>query len=82
MLAERDHKERAAELYALAWRHPVLANAQRFIDSFGQRLDAVVVALPPSIAAAAQVRGQTLDLWETAAALEAELTAVGWRQDG
>jgi hypothetical protein len=35
MLAEQGRNERAVELYALAWRHPVLANAQSFIDSFG-----------------------------------------------
>jgi tetratricopeptide (TPR) repeat protein len=72
--AEHGDKERAVELYALAWRHPVIANAQCFIDSVGRRLDAVVAALPPAIAATAQARGRLLDLWETAAALEAELT--------
>jgi len=78
MLAAQDHTERAVELYALAWRHPLLANAQTFIDSFGQRLDAVVAALPPNIAGAAQARGRLLDLWETAAALEVELRERGW----
>jgi predicted ATPase/transcriptional regulator with XRE-family HTH domain len=82
MLAEQGRPERAVELYALAWRHPLLANAQSFIDSFGQPLDAVVAALPPSIAAAAQARGQLLDLWETAAELHAELTAAGWEPGG
>jgi hypothetical protein len=81
LLADQGHAERAVELYALAWRNPVLANGQSFIDSFGQRLDAVVAALPPSIAGAAQARGRLLDLWETAAALETELTAYGWGQD-
>ncbi len=78
MLAEQGHTERAVELYALAWRHPLLANAQNFIDSFGQRLDAVVAALPPSTAAAAQARGRLMDLWETAAALDTEVSALGW----
>ncbi len=82
MLAEEGHQERAVELYALAWRHPLLANAQTFIDSFGQRLDAVVATLPPHIAAAAQARGRLLDLWATAAMLDAELRARGWGQDG
>ena len=82
ILATQDHTERAVELYALAWRHPVLANAQTFIDSFGQRLDAVVAALPPDIANAAQARGRLLDLWETAAMQDAELRACGWGQDG
>jgi hypothetical protein len=82
MLAEQGRPERAVELYALAWRHPVIASVQGFIDSFGRRLDAVVAALPPSSAAAAQTRGRLLDLWDTAAALETELTALGWGQDG
>jgi predicted ATPase/transcriptional regulator with XRE-family HTH domain len=82
LLAEQDHEERAVELYALAWRHTVLANAQTFIDSFGQRLDAVVATLPPAVAAAAQARGRLLDLWTTAAALHMELRARGWGQDG
>jgi hypothetical protein len=82
ILAEYGHNERAVELYALAWRHPVIANAQSFTDSFGQRLDAVVAELPPSVAAAAQARGQRLDLWETAAALDAELSADGWARAG
>jgi tetratricopeptide (TPR) repeat protein len=80
MLAEQGHQERAIELYALAWRHPLLANAQNFIDTFGQPLDTVAAALPPGIAAAAQARGRALDLWQTAAALKRELTALGWGQ--
>jgi len=82
MLAEQGRTERAIELYALAWRHPLLANGQSFTDSFGQRLDAVVAILPPDIAAAAQARGRLLDLWETAAALDTELRALGWGQAG
>jgi hypothetical protein len=62
MLAEQGHKERTVALYALAWSHPILANARGFNDSVGRRLDAVVAALPPRIAAAAQARGRTLDL--------------------
>lgn len=73
LLAELGRQQRAAELYALAWRHPVLAHAQAFVDGYGPRLDAVVAALPPAIAAEARERGRALDLWETAAALEAEL---------
>jgi predicted ATPase/DNA-binding XRE family transcriptional regulator len=78
ILAEQGQTERAVELYALAWRYPLLANGQGFIDSFGQRLDAVVAALPPAVAAAAQARGRLLDLWESAGVLLAELRAGGW----
>src|SRR5690606_24852452 len=80
MLAEQGHPQRAVELYALAWRYPILANAQSSIDSFGKSLDTVVAMLPPKIAAAAQARGRALDLWETAAALDDELTQLGWAQ--
>jgi predicted ATPase/DNA-binding XRE family transcriptional regulator len=82
ILAEQGHNERAVELYSLAWRYPFLANAQGFIDSFGQRLDKVVATLSPALAAAAQGRGRTLDLWETAAVLGAELRALRWGQEG
>ena len=81
VLAEDGHRERAAELYALAWRHPLLANAQSFIDSLGQRLDNVVATLPTALAVAAQARGQALDLWESAAVLHVELRALGWAQE-
>ncbi len=73
MLAEQGHSERAVELYALVWQHPVIASAQSFATTFGQPLDAVAAALPPDIAAAAQERGRAMDLWEAAAALEAEI---------
>ena len=82
LLAEQGHTERAIELYALAWRHPLLANAQCFVDTFGQRLDKIVARLPFAVAAAAQVRGQALELWETAAMLHTELRALGWMQKG
>jgi tetratricopeptide (TPR) repeat protein len=82
LLAEQGKQERAVELYVLAWRHPLVANAQSSIDNFGHRLDAVVATLPPAIAAAAQARGRLLDLWETAAALQAELRVLELRQDG
>jgi tetratricopeptide (TPR) repeat protein len=77
MLAEQGHQERAAELYALAWRYPLHANSQNSADMFGHRLDAVVAVLPPEIAEAAQTRGRARDLWATAQELLAELS-VAW----
>jgi tetratricopeptide (TPR) repeat protein len=77
MLAEQGEKERAVELYALAWRYPFFANSQNCIDMFGRRLDAVVIGLPPEIAQAAQVRGLSLDLFTTARELLVELS-VAW----
>jgi hypothetical protein len=77
MLAEQGHKERAAELYALAWRYPGHAYSQNSIDIYGHRLDEVVAALPPEIAEAAQKRGRARDLWATARELLAELS-VAW----
>jgi predicted ATPase/transcriptional regulator with XRE-family HTH domain len=73
LLADDGRQERAVELYALAWRYPLIANAQSCHDSYGQRLEAVASALPPGIADAARARGQELQLWLTAAALPEEL---------
>jgi len=41
-------------------------------------LAAIVAALPPDIAAAAQARGRARDLWATARELLAEVEAAGW----
>jgi predicted ATPase len=76
ILAEHGQSERAAELYGLAWRYPLLANARCFADTFGRRLDAAIAALPLDTAAAAQARGRALDLWAAAATLPAELASL------
>jgi tetratricopeptide (TPR) repeat protein len=49
---------RAAELRALAWRYPFVANSRWFEDMAGQELNAAIAALPPEVAAAAQEQGR------------------------
>lgn len=78
MLAQQGKRERAAELYALAWQHPVVGNAHCFIDTFGHQLDNVLLSLPPRIVQEATARGQQFDLWQAASIVEQELTALEW----
>jgi tetratricopeptide (TPR) repeat protein len=72
-LADQGEVERAVELYALASRHPYVANSRWFEDVAGKHMAAVAAALPPEVAAAAQERGRARDLWDTAAKLVEEL---------
>ena len=73
LLADQGKKERAVELYALASRHPFVANSRWFEDVAGNRIGAVAATLPPEVAAAAQERGRARDLEATAKALLVEL---------
>jgi tetratricopeptide (TPR) repeat protein len=66
--------ERAVEVWALAQCHPFVANSKWFEDVAGRELEVMVSSLPVEVAEAARERGRTLDLWETAEALRAELT--------
>jgi tetratricopeptide (TPR) repeat protein len=74
--AGRGHMERAVELYALASRHPFVANSCWFEDVAGAPISAVAATLPPQVVAAAQERGRARDLWDTAAELVEELKPV------
>jgi hypothetical protein len=71
-------KERAVELYAVAESHPFVANARLFEDIAGHHVKAAVACLPPDVVQAAELRGQTLDWWETAGELLEELLSLGW----
>jgi hypothetical protein len=66
----------AIEVWALAKRHPYVANSQWFEDVAGRELEALAVSLPPEVVEAAQERGRALDLWEEAAVLLEELKAT------
>jgi hypothetical protein len=57
LLADQGELERAVELYALASRHPYVANSRWFEDVAGKQIAAVAVTLPPVEVAAAQERG-------------------------
>jgi predicted ATPase/class 3 adenylate cyclase len=79
LLADSGETERSAELYALTEREHTADNPW-VQDVFLRELAAIVAALPPEIAAAAQERGRQRDLWATAHDLLTEIEAVGWGQ--
>jgi hypothetical protein len=66
-------KVRAVELYALLSRHPHVANSRWYEDVVGKQITAIAKTLPADVVAAAQERGKTRDLWETAEELLEEL---------
>jgi tetratricopeptide (TPR) repeat protein len=72
LLADQGEVERAVELYALASRHPFLANSRWFEDVAGKHIAAIAATLPLEAVAAAQERGRARDLWDTAAQLVVE----------
>jgi DNA-binding SARP family transcriptional activator/predicted ATPase len=71
-------KERAVELYALAKTVPFVANSRLFEEVAEHKLKASTAHLPKDVMRTAQRRGQTLDLWETAAELLKELRKLDW----
>lgn len=73
LLIDRGEVALAAELYALASRHPYVANSHWFEDVVGKHIAAAAAALPPEVVAAAQKRGRERDLEATVAELLAEL---------
>ena len=73
LLADQGQAERAVELYALAWRHPVVSNSRWYEDIAGRELAAVAALLPLEVRTAAQARGRARDLWATAQELLDEL---------
>jgi len=56
----------AIELYALAQRHPFIANSRWFADMVGQTIEQLAGSLSPEDVQSAHERGEKLDLWETA----------------
>jgi len=59
----------AIELYALAQRHPFVANSHWFVDMVGQHIEQSAGLLSAEDVQAAHERGEKLDLWETAKGL-------------
>jgi len=74
LLADEGKIERAVELYALASRHPFVANSRWFEDIAGKALSEVAATLPKNQIAVLQERGRVRDLEATAAELLAELS--------
>ena len=66
-------RERAVEVYALASRHPFVANSRWFYDVFGRHIEALAATLPPEVAEAARERGRARDLEATVKELLVEL---------
>ena len=75
---ENNIKERAIELYALAKTLPFVANSKLFEEIAERNLQTATALLPEDVILAAQNKGQTLVLWETAAELLIELHGLGW----
>jgi len=55
-----------------------LANSRWLYDAAGGQLESLNVSIPPEELAAARAKGESLDLWETAAELVEELPRLGW----
>jgi tetratricopeptide (TPR) repeat protein len=66
LLADAGQVDRAVETYALAARHPHVANSRWFEDVAGKQITAIAATLPPEVVAAAQERGRARDLRATA----------------
>jgi tetratricopeptide (TPR) repeat protein len=73
LLADEDEAERAVELYALASRHPFVANSRWFEDVIGRHIAAVAATLPPHVAAETRERGRARESEATVGELSAEL---------
>jgi len=73
LLADRGEVERAVDLYALATRHPFVANSRWFEDVAGQHMASVTATLPTEVVEAAEARGRARDLEATVADLLTEL---------
>ena len=78
LLADSGAPERSAELDALIEGAHNMGENLWSRDVARRELAAIVAALPPDIAAAAQARGRARDLWATARELLAEVEAAGW----
>lgn len=66
------------ELYALASRYPYFGNSCFREDVIGKHIAAATATLPPEVIEAAQARGRSRDLSETAAGLLDELKNLEW----
>ncbi len=81
LLADQGQAERAVEVYALAWRYPVVSNSRWYQDVYGRHVAAAEAALPPDLVAAAQERGRARDPWATVRELLEELEAASAQAD-
>jgi predicted ATPase/DNA-binding SARP family transcriptional activator len=82
LLADEGEGERAAEVYAIASRYPLVAQSRWFEDVVGSHIAAVVASLPLDVLAAARDRGQARDPEAAVPELLAELGRVEEADDG
>ena len=75
MVADRGHIKRAVEVYAMLRRYPIFRSPY-FETTFGRVVDAAAASLPAEVVGAAQARGQSLELHETARQLVKEFGNV------
>jgi len=73
LMAAEGELDRAVELYAVAWRHPLVAKSRWFADVLGNQIGRVADTLPAERVAILQERGRALDLKDTATELLTEL---------
>jgi tetratricopeptide (TPR) repeat protein len=81
LLAEEGKAERAVELYSLLTKQwPMLASSRWYYDIAGRFVESAATSLPPEVAAAAQARGRSLDLWQAVDDLLRVLHELGWSE--
>jgi len=73
LYAAENEAAAALESYALAQQHPFVANSGWYEDVVGRHITEIATTLPTEVVEAAQNRGESLDLWETAQKLVVEL---------
>ena len=73
LMVGREEIERAIELYALASRHPLVANARWFEDIAGRYIADASADWPPDVVSAARTRELAQDLDRVIQELMAEL---------
>jgi hypothetical protein len=79
LLADRGRKERAVEIYTLSASQPFVKKSPLYEKIVGRHIAALAnqpEGLPPEVFQAAQDRGRARDMWDTAAELLEELTAM------
>jgi DNA-binding SARP family transcriptional activator/predicted ATPase len=74
LLVDDDEVERAVEIIALVKHYPLLARSRWMDDMAGHAVESAAAVLAPDVVKAAQARGRSLDMWDSAALLLDELT--------
>ena len=81
MLMDSLRSELAIKVYTLASSLPLFANSIFFEDLAGREIKALARTLPENVVKAAQEKGNTGQLWNSAATLLDNLRVMGWKPD-